>query len=441
MTDRFADVREDLLRCIKCGTCASVCPTYNALHRETTSARGRVSLIDAMLAGELEPTPEMEELLYLCLSCHSCVPACPNGVRVDKLVLAARASFADRNGGSIFKRAIFEGLLPHPERLDAAVWPVRLYQALGLKALAERLGIVERLPGRLGIYGQMVPRMPLRSALSKLAGTTPAKGERKGKVGYFLGCAQNLGFPETAAATVGLLSLAGYDVVVSREIVCCGMPSLAYGAIDATKDLAKRNLEAFAGQEIEALVTDCASCGSFLKEYGELLADEPEWAAKAAAMAQITVDVSEFLSAHPPQGERRSLGPLRITYHDPCHLGHAQGVKQQPRDLLRQVPDLELVEMRTQGACCGSAGSYALTHPEVSVEILDSRVEQIAETQATVVATGCPACQIQLGFGVRRGKVAVQLRHPVEILAAAYGLPSFLDNSARSEPSPSASPS
>ena len=422
MRDLFAGLREDLLRCNRCGTCASVCPTYAALRRETTSARGRVSLIDAFLAGEIEATEEFRSLLYYCLSCHACATACPNGVRADKLVLAARATLARADGRSPVRRAIFEGLLPHPGRLDAALWPARLYEALGLRSLVDRSGLADLLPGALGTYGRMLPSMPLRPALDTIPAVSPATGPRRGRVGFFLGCAQNLAFPDAARATVALLNLAGYDVLTPRATVCCGMPAFAYGELDVAAALARRNLAAFAEADVDLLVTDCASCGSFLKEYGQLLADDADCADAAAHLAERTRDISEVLAAASPEAERSDLGELRVTYHDPCHLGHAQGVKRQPRDLLRGIPGLELVEMNTPGACCGSAGSYALTHPDVSLAILERRIAEAKETQAAILATGCPACRLQLEFGLRRAGLAVEVRHTVELVAASYGL-------------------
>ncbi|MHB1415149.1 MAG: (Fe-S)-binding protein [Chloroflexota bacterium] len=426
MNDPFEGVREDLQRCNKCGTCASVCPTYGALRRETTSARGRVSLIEAFLAGELAADDELHELLYTCLSCHSCVPACPNGVRVDKLVLAARAKLAEADGRSPWRQLIFRDLLPHPERLSAALWPARAYQALGLRTLVERVGLDRHLPGRLGIYGQMAPAVPVRSASRVLPTVSTALGPTKGRVGYFLGCAQNFVFPAAAKATVALLNLAGFDVVTPPKTVCCGMPALAYGERAVAREAARWNVNLFLSEGVEALVTDCASCGSFLKEYGELLADDPEWAAKAADLSSRTRDISEFLAANPPLTTTSEAVPFRVTYHDPCHLAHAQGVKRQPRDLLRSIPGLELVEMRTPGACCGSAGSYGLTHPDISTTILDKRIAEALETDAQLIATGCPACRIQLEFGVRRAGHEVMVRHVSELLAAAYGVQNSL---------------
>jgi len=424
MSDLFADLWEDLLRCNKCGTCASVCPTYDVLRRETTSARGRVALIDAYLSGRLPATAELNDLLYTCLSCHACAAACPNGVRPDKLVLATRAALAQQDGTSLARRAVFHGLLAHPGRLDAALWPARLCEAL--RALAERGGLVGHLPGRLGTYVGLLPDLPLRPAASQLPEVSPAAGPRRGRVGYFLGCAQNLLYADAARATVGLLNLAGFDVVTPRDLACCGMPAAVYGETAVARALARRNLAAFARMGCDAVVTDCASCGSFLKEYGRLLADDAAWAAQAAAVAGRVADVSEFLAAQLPAAPGEGLGPLRVTYHDPCHLAHAQGVKRQPRALLQSIPGLTLVEMRTPGACCGGAGSYTLTHPEVSLAILERRVREAAETEATVVATGCPACRMQLAYGLRRGKVAAEVRHPVELLAQAYGLGSSL---------------
>jgi glycolate oxidase iron-sulfur subunit len=422
VNEAFASVKEDLLRCNKCGTCASVCPTYGALRRETTSARGRVSLIAAYLAGDVEPDAEFEHLMYYCLSCHACATTCPNGVRVDSLVLAAREELAAGSGHSLSRQAVFQGLLPHPGRLDAALWPARLYDATGVRALAERTGLVSHLPGRLSIYGQMLPRAPLRPASSSIPEVSPAVGRSLGRVGYFLGCAQNLLYPETAKATVALLNLAGFDVVTPRGLVCCGMPARAYGEIAIARQLAAENVAAFAAAGVEAVITDCASCGSFLKEYGELLAQDSQIAQEAERLAKGLQDVSQFLTDQPPQGERRALDDTSVTYHDPCHLAHAQGIKKQPRDLLKGIEGVEFREMRTQGACCGGAGSYGLTHPEVSVTILDKRITEAVDTGASVLATGCPACRMQLEFGMRRAGARVEVRHTTELLAESYGV-------------------
>ncbi|MHB9090570.1 MAG: (Fe-S)-binding protein [Chloroflexota bacterium] len=432
MTDPFADLREDLLHCNKCGSCAAVCPTYNALRRETTSARGRVSLIAAYLAGEIEATAEFEELLYYCLSCRACAATCPNGVRVDRLVLAARAALVARDGKSPVRRAIFGRLLPYPGRLDAIMWPARLYQACGMRGLVDRSGIIDHLPGNLSVYGQMLPRVPIGPAKRAVAGLSHAHGELRGRVGYFLGCAQNLAFPDTARATVALLNLAGFDVVTPPDTTCCGMPAYAYGEVEVARGLAERNVAAFSRQALDAVVTDCASCGSFLKEYDEVLGDTSRLASQAEALAKRTYDVAEFLAARGMEAPEGASSGLRVTYHDPCHLIHAQGVKRQPRQLLQSIPGLMLVEMRTQGACCGSAGSYALTHPRVSVTILGRRIEEARETGAELVATGCPACRIQLEFGLRKAGLAVRVRHTTELLAAAYGLDRSLAKSTMS---------
>lgn len=421
MSSLNEQLQADLLRCNKCGTCASVCPTYNALRRETTSARGRVALVAAYVNGDIEPDEEFERLIYYCLGCHACATTCPNGVQVDRLVLAARAELAARNGRSWPRRAVFDALLPHPGRLDAALWPARLYEVLGARSVVERSGLVSRLPEPLATYGQMLPHAPVRPARRAIPEVSPAIGTPIGRVGYLLGCAQNLLYPQTAIATVALLNLAGFDVVTPYQTVCCGMPAVAYGEVDAARTMAAKNVNAFAAAGVEALVTDCASCGSFLKGYGELLAGNASSSRSAERLAGLTLDVSEFLAANPPRGERRPVSVGVLTYHDPCHMAHAQGLKRQPRALLGEVEGVQLVEMRTQGACCGGAGSYGLTHPEVSVAILDKRIAEAQETGASVLATGCPACRMQLEFGLRRAGSKIVVRHTTEILAAAYG--------------------
>ncbi|MHB1131457.1 MAG: (Fe-S)-binding protein [Chloroflexota bacterium] len=414
MSFRLDELRDDLRRCNKCGSCAAACPSFRELRRETASARGRVNLVEAFLDDQIGDTKHLSDLLYLCLGCHSCVPACPNGVRVDRLVMAARAALVEADGHAAWRNVVFDSLLPHPRRLDLALWPLRLAGAAGLQPLAARL------PGRLGDLGSALPKAPLRSASAGLPALTPAQGERRGRVAYFLGCAQNLLYPEAAQATVAVLSAAGYEVALSADLRCCGLPALVYGEAEAARELARSNVAALEALGAEAVVTDCASCGSFLKEYGELLADDGPWGERASQLAASVRDVSEFLVANPPQLIGGPGAPLKITYHDPCHLAQAQGIKKQPRTLLRAVPGLELVETRTPGACCGSAGSYALTHPEVSQAILRRRVDELVATGAEIVATGCPACRMQIEAGLRRAGSSMRVRHTTELLATVY---------------------
>jgi len=256
----------------------------------------------------------------------------------------------------------------------------------------------------------------LRQSLPEV---TLARGETKYKVGFFLGCAQSLLFAEESAATVRVLSRNGCTVNTPREVECCGMPAHGYGRLDLVRKQAQHNISVFESQDVDVVVTDCATCGSTLKEYGEYLKDDPEWAGRAEAFSRKVKDVSEFLAEIPlekPQGRIDA----RVTYHDPCHLRRAQKVWKQPRDLLKQIDGLDFVELAEADWCCGSAGSQLITHYETSLEVLDRKMDNLANTKAQVVASGCPGCQMQLNTGIKRRGLDVRVVHPISLLDEAY---------------------
>lgn len=404
--------------CIRCGLCSAVCPVYQQTLLETDAPRGRIALVRAVLEGRLKPGKRFKEIVYQCLYCQACTTLCPAGVRTDLLMMAARAYLLEREGENRVRKFLFRWLLPRPQRVENATAPLRWYQHLGLRAHVERLHLDRLLPRRLREMAWLLPPIPRRPQRRLLAEVTPAQGERRHRVGFFLGCAQDVMFASASQATVRVLARNGCEVV-SPAITCCGMPHLGYGEAEAAKELARQNIAAFEKAAVEAIVTDCASCGAQLAEYGELLAGEAEWAERAQAFSRQVRDISAYLvqiGIEPPQGRV----DLRVTYHDPCHLVRAQKVAKEPRQLLRLIPGLEYVEMAEADWCCGNAGSHALTDPERSGEILDRKMANIARTRAQVVASGCPGCQMQLWRGVRRAGLNMQVTHPIELLERAY---------------------
>jgi glycolate oxidase iron-sulfur subunit len=265
----------------------------------------------------------------------------------------------------------------------------------------------------------MLPRLPQRPLRPALPEVVKGRGARRRQVGFFLGCAQSLLFADESAATVRVLARNGCTVVTPRQTVCCGMPARGYGRLDLALEQARRNIATFERTGVDVIVTDCATCGSTLKDYGQLLQDDPKWAGRSAAFSRKVRDVSEFLMEIPlekPQGRLEA----RVTYHDPCHLRRAQKVWQQPRALLRLIDGLELVEMAEADWCCGSAGSQLITHYETSKQVLGRKMDHIEATQADYVASGCPGCQMQLNVGVRQRKLPVHVVHPVKLLDQAY---------------------
>ncbi len=410
---------EDQLRaCIRCGLCSAVCPVYQETLLETDAPRGRIALVRAVLEGRLRPSPRFRRIVYECMYCQACTTLCPAGVRTDQLMMAARAYLLELEGENPLRRFLFRWLLPRPHRVEAVTAPLRWYEHLGLRRLVETLRLDRLLPRRLREMSWLLPPIPRRPQRRLLAEITPAQGEQRHRVGYFLGCAQDVMFASASQATVRVLARNGCQVY-TPQVTCCGMPHLGYGELQVAKTLARQNIATFEGQDVEAIITDCASCGATMIEYAELLAGDPEWAERARVFAAKVRDISTYLDEigfEPPQGEVR----MRVTYHDPCHLVRGQKVSQQPRRLLQSIPGLEFVEMVEADWCCGNAGSHAITDPQGSGHILDRKMSHIAETGAEVVASGCPGCQIQLWRGARRANLPVQVVHPIELLDQAY---------------------
>jgi glycolate oxidase iron-sulfur subunit len=415
----------EYLNCIRCGLCLAVCPTYREYLSETASPRGRVALARKGLQGELQLSPNLAEQMYACLDCMACNDLCPVGIRPADLALEMR-DLQEQREPAKWKKTLFSGLIPQPKRMEAATWPLRIYEKLGIRRLIYALGLRKLLPAQLRDMEAMLPHLPQRPLRQVLPEITPAtspspSGEGRGgvRVGFFLGCAQSLMFADESAASVRVLARNGCTVVTPKETVCCGMPALGYGRVDLVQEQARFNIALFEKTDVETIVTDCATCGSTLKDYGKLLADDPAWATRAAAFSKKVRDVSEFLMSIPlekPTGRIEG----RVTYHDPCHLRRGQGVWKQPRELLKMIDGLEFVELPEADWCCGSAGSQLITHYETSLKVLKRKTDNLVSTQADYIASGCPGCQMQLNVGVRREGLDMQVVHPIALLDMAY---------------------
>ena len=406
------------LNCIRCGLCLAVCPTYREHLTETASPRGRVALARKNLEGELELSPNLIEQMYACFACMACNELCPVGIRPADLALSMRF-MQEQSRPARWKQTLFGALIPHPGRMETATLPLRLYQSLGIRRLVYALGLTRLFPGKLRDLEAMLPRLPQRPLRHALPIVTEARGESKYKVGFFLGCAQNLLFAEESEATVRILARNGCTVITPKETECCGMPARGYGRLDLVRSQAKHNTALFERHQVDVIVTDCATCGSTLKEYGAILRDDPDWAARAEAFSTKVRDISEYLAEIPlekPTGRVEA----RVTYHDPCHLRRAQQVWEQPRSLMAMIDGLEFIELPEADWCCGSAGSQLITHYETSLKVLDRKLENLASTGAQVIASGCPGCQMQLITGIKRRGLPVRVVHPVTLLDEAY---------------------
>jgi glycolate oxidase iron-sulfur subunit len=409
---------KDYLNCIRCGLCLAVCPTYREHLNEAASPRGRVALARKELEGELKLTPNLMEQMYGCLACMACDELCPVGIKPAQLTLAMR-NIQEQVQPAGWKQTLFQGLVPHPDRLETATLPLRFYERSGLRKLFTLLRLTRLLPGQIRDLEAMLPHIPLRPLRRLLPEVTPARGQAKYRLGFFLGCAQSLLFAEESAASVRVLARNGCTVLTPKEIKCCGMPAHSYGRLDLVRSQAKHNIEVFEKIGVEIIITDCATCGSTLKDYGALLQSEAEWAARAEAFSSRVRDVSEFLAEIPlkkPKGHVEA----RVTYHDPCHLRRAQKVWIQPRTLLALIDGLDFVELPEADWCCGSAGSQLISHYETSLKVMNRKLDNLISTGAQVVASGCPGCQMQLNTAVRRGGLDMRVVHPVTLLDEAY---------------------
>lgn len=407
--------------CVHCGFCLPTCPTYLLWGEEMDSPRGRIYLMDMGVNGEAKLDSTYVRHMDQCLGCMACVTACPSGVQYEKLIEATRGQIERHYRRSLpdraFRRALF-ALFPHPERLRLAAAPLWLYQRSGLRTLVQRSGLLERLPARIKAMEALLPPVTFSAIRSPVATHTPAVGTRRRRVGLLLGCVQRVFFADVNAATARVLAAEGCDVIAPPEQGCCGALMVHAGQEADALALARRTIDAFEHANVDTIVINAAGCGSTVKEYGHLLRDDPAYAERAAAFASKCQDISEILDELEPRAVRHPL-PLRVAYHDACHLQHAQGIKLQPRRVLRTIPQLEIAEIGEAAVCCGSAGIYNLTEPEPAQQLADRKVEHVIQTKADVLATSNPGCLLQIQNGLRRVGVDMPAVHPIELLDAS----------------------
>jgi glycolate oxidase iron-sulfur subunit len=397
--------------CVHCGFCLPTCPSYTVFEEEMDSPRGRIVLMRVGNEPGSQTSDEMRVHLDRCLGCMACVTACPSGVQYDKLIEQARPQI-ERNAPRprrqrLHRRLIF-GLFTHPGRLRALAPLLWVQQKLRVnEALGKRLGRVPELQAML----KLAPPVTPRAAVAQLREVTPARGTRRGRIALMQGCVQRVFFGDVNAATVRVLTAEGWEVHAPRQPRCCGALQMHAGFEDEALALARQTIAAY--EDFDAVAVNVAGCGSGMKDYAHLLSDDPEWADRAAAFSARVKDVSELLAEHEPVAPRHPL-PLRVAYHDACHLAHAQGVRAQPRALLRGIPELELLEPADWEICCGSAGIYNLVEPEAAAELGARKAANLLATGAEAVAAGNPGCALQIAAHLD-GR-ALPIFHPMTLL-------------------------
>ena len=405
-TNHFLDEKKSLA-CVHCGLCLSSCPTYLETGNENDSPRGRIYLMRAIQSGRAPLSDDAVRHLDLCLGCRACEVACPSGVQYGELLEGTREHIEKHHRRSaaqtFLRRFVIEKIFPFPGRMKLALAPVRVIRALGLerwlpKFAREALALVPK-DAREGRWPEF--------AAGTRATSTPAR------VGFIRGCVMNVLFGETNEASVQLLTQAGCDVVTPRAQGCCGALYAHGGNLDEARACARRNIAAFEAQELDAIIINAAGCGSTLKEYGHLLKDDPAWAARGRAFSAKVKDLTEVLEPSKVQSPKSEV----VTYHDACHLCHAQRISKQPRELIKAVVGKNFVELPESEVCCGSAGSYNLIEPEMAERLQRRKVENILQTGAQVVVTTNPGCLMQIRSGLKKaGAEHVTVRHIADFL-------------------------
>ncbi|HEV3216946.1 MAG TPA: heterodisulfide reductase-related iron-sulfur binding cluster [Vicinamibacterales bacterium] len=412
-------MKRDLLDdCVHCGFCLPTCPTYLLWGQETDSPRGRIHLMRQRRDSGESNARSFVEHIDTCLGCMACVTACPSGVQYDSLLEAARPevervadrTFADR----AFRRAIFT-MFPHPRRLRALAWPLGVYQKSGLQRLVHASGVMKLFPKRLQSMERLLPAISFAALGREMPERIAAEGAPRRRVALLLGCVQRVFFSEVNEATARVLAAEGCDVLVPREQGCCGALAEHAGEEADAIAAAKRLIDVFDRIDADTIVVNAAGCGSAMKRYGHLLRNDSEYAGRARAFSARCRDISEVLADLEPRARRGRID-ARVAYHDACHLQHAQGVRVQPRQLLRGIPGIEVREITESEICCGSAGIYNLLEPDAADELRDRKVGNIMRTEADMIVSSNPGCLLQIAAGFEKVGRTVAVTHLVQLL-------------------------
>ncbi len=410
------------LDCVHCGLCTASCPTYVELGDENDSPRGRIYLMRAVTDGRLDLTPEVRRHLELCLDCRGCETACPSGVQYGKLIEPFRVAMEQIGDGpkkshDWFHRWILFGVFPYADRMRKLLLPARIAQRLGLMALVEKTGLLRLLPSRLRQLTLMLP--PPRRAEPRLPPMLQAEGKRRARVALFTGCVSDAMFRHTNWATARVLQKNGCDVLTPQNQGCCGAIHLHAGSSEPAREFADANLAAFDYRDVDAVIVNVAGCGAMLKDYGHHWHDEHQ--SQRQEFAAKVRDIHEFLDSLgivPPMGRLN----LTATYHDACHLAHAQKIREAPRRLLAQIPGLKLKDLAESDLCCGAAGTYNLTEPEMSQRLSRRKMDNILQTGASTVVTANAGCLLQIAREARSRGERLKIVHPMDLLDRSYQL-------------------
>jgi glycolate oxidase iron-sulfur subunit len=414
---------DEILNCMRCGFCLSACPTYREVGKETASPRGRIAMMKAVANGQLEISEKFDNDMYLCLGCRACETACPAGVRYGTLIEGAREVVETHRKRPMTVRLArnitMKQLFPRPDRMKTFGRLLYFYQQSGLRSLTRKSGVMKLLPKSVAEMEAAIPDIASPAARKERKNFLAAKGEKRMTVGLFTGCVMDVMFFETNEATGKLLAAFGCDVVYLEKQNCCGALHAHAGDKAGAMELAKQNIEAFEQSAVDVMVNNAGGCGAALKEYDHWFAGDPEWEERAKRFVEAQRDVNELLATL-PLPKLKSL-PYRVTYQDSCHLAHGQKIRLQPRELLQAIPGVQYVELPEADRCCGSAGIYNITNFDMSMQILDGKMQHVQGTQANIVVTSNPGCLLQMRKGIQRAGLEDQMKavHIADLLYEA----------------------
>ncbi|MEL6555213.1 MAG: (Fe-S)-binding protein [Cyanobacteria bacterium J06621_11] len=420
--DKVQPPKQSLIdACVHCGFCLPTCPSYRVLGKENDSPRGRIYLMDAINKGEAPLSPTSIKHFDSCLGCLACTTACPSGVKYDELIATVRPQIQrqyDRPWPQKAIRQLIFSLFPYPDRIRLLLAPLALYQKLGVSALVKSSGLLKRFSPSLAAMESLLPLVTSQCFSDNLPEQIPAKGEKRYRVGMILGCVQRVFFSDVNEATARVLSANGCEIVIPRSQGCCSALPEHQGETSQAQALARQMIDSFDKTDVDYVIINAAGCGHTLKEYGHILADDPEYAQKAKAFAAKVRDVQEFLAEvgltaklHPLQDE-----PLVTVYQDACHLLHGQKISRQPRQILEQIPGITLREPLDAALCCGSAGVYNMLQPDVAEELGNMKATNLVNTGATLIASSNPGCSLQIKQSLEKQGKTIMLKHPMQLL-------------------------
>ena len=414
----------ELYTCVHCGFCLEACPTYVETGLETESPRGRIALMKAVNEGRIEITPGVIRHWDLCIQCRACEVVCPSGVPYGRLIEATMAQVESKRKAGPVHRLVSEvslrQVLVNQKRLSSLVGALRLYQRSGLQRALRKSGLLRLVSGTLAELEQSLPPIPSTSFRAR-GQVVPAQGRQRARVALLSGCVMPLVNGPQMNAVTRVLTRNGCEVVAPKGQVCCGAINTHVGDLDTARRLARRNIDVFLEGGADAIVVASAGCGVRMKEYDHLLRDDAEYADRARRFSDMVKDVHEFLVELPFEPPRAGL-KYTVTYQDPCHLSNPQGITTQPRELLRSIPGVRLVELSDASKCCGAGGTYTITEREFSLKILDSKMRAVRDSGAEIIATANPGCALQLQYGAYREGLPVGVRYVTDLLDEAYRL-------------------